>query len=150
MRLVNGPQDALATWLCREINLVPSSHLRCLGVVDKFGALRAVIGYDNFNGSAIEMHVAGYGGHWLTRRVLKAAFDYPFRVCKAKVIVAKVVSSNAAALRLDYKLGFRLCATIPDGHPDGALQILTMTRPQCRFLGDVHGWEIQSSAASGS
>lgn len=115
------------------------------------GVIRAVIGFDGFNGASIEMHVASDGtGHWCTRRVLAAAFDYPFRICGVKVIVGRVPSGNTAALQFDKRVGFELSAIIPDAHPDGALHILTMRREDCRFLGAPNGWKVGTAAASSS
>lgn len=150
MKIINGPQDALASWLCREIELVPTANLRCIGMVDDNGVLLGVVGFDGYNGASMEMHVAARSKRWLNRKLLRAAFDYIFNVVGAKVAIGKVAGDNLDALRFDLKLGFELCATIPDGHPSGCLHVLMMRREQCRFLGERYGWEVQSSAAAGS
>ena len=133
-KIITGPKDFLVTWLCRRIGYRPAPDMRCLGIV-RDGVLGAVIGYDNYNGSAIEMHVASDGSRqWMTKSLLRAAFHYPFHVCNAKVILGRVPSRNFEAIAMNLKLGFSNVACIKDGHPDGDLYLMAMWRENCRYL----------------
>jgi RimJ/RimL family protein N-acetyltransferase len=131
--IVSQPLDVLATWLCSRIGLTPTADLRCIGRVSKDGPLMAVIGFDNWNGAACEMHVAGEG-NWISRDLLFAAFDYPFNVGGCGMVLGRVPSKNYAAVRLNLHLGFKIEHTIVGGHPDGALHIMAMRRAECRWL----------------
>ena len=125
-------QAELGIWLCDKIGLVPTPDLQCIASViqDK---IKGVVGFDQYNGSSIVMHVAGEPG-WITKDVLWAAFDYPFNVCKVSVILGFVPSGNADAIRFNQHLGFLVQTVIEGGHPDGSLIIMSMYREQCRFL----------------
>lgn len=102
----------------------------------KDGALIAGVLFDNFTGRSVQMHVAGTGKRWLTREFLNFCFRYPFEQLKVNKVVGLVDSTNAAALRFDLHLGFQQEAVIKDAGKVGDTIILTMTREQCRFLGE--------------
>lgn len=99
------------------------------------GVLRAVVAYDDFTTTNMNIHVASDGRPgWLTRSVLVAAFHYPFISCGVDRVTAVVPADNHKALRLNQHLGFRyegLCEQAP-GKTD--LVILGMIKHRCRFL----------------
>lgn len=101
---------------------------------EKNGKIVAVTGFDNYNGASISMHIAGDGKRWMTKEYLWFCFYYPFEQLKVKKIVGLVSSANQDAMRFDLHLGFVHEATIKDAHPDGDLNVLTMTKDQCKFL----------------
>lgn len=125
-------QAELRTWLCDRIGLVATSDLCCIGSINNSGIL-GVVGYDQYNGSSIVMHVAGTPG-WLTRDLIVACFDYAFNVCKVNMIIGLVPSGNADAIRFNKHLGFETRITLEDAHPDGSLILMTMRRGQCRYI----------------
>jgi RimJ/RimL family protein N-acetyltransferase len=94
----------------------------------------AVVGFDGWNGSACEMHIAGEGSRWMSRELLFAAFDYPFNIGKCQIVLGRVPSGNTSAVRLNLHLGFKIEHTIRGAHPDGALHIMSMRREECRWL----------------
>ena len=100
------------------------------------GELVAGVLYDNFTGGSVQMHVAGVGKRWLVREFLHFCFRYPFEQLKVNKVVGLVDSSNAAALRFDLHLGFQQEAVIKDAGRTGDIIVLTMTRDQCRFIGE--------------
>jgi hypothetical protein len=108
-----------------------------------------VVGYDNFNGSSVMMHSAGEG-HWLTPDMLWAAFDYPFNVCQANMVIGLVPSGNTAALRFNKHIGFKTELILEGAHPDGSLVLMTMRRGECRYLTrrKRHGQEVQSTESA--
>jgi hypothetical protein len=108
------------------------------------------VGFDQFNGASIMMHSAGEG-NWLTRDLLWAAFDYPFNICQANMVIGLVPSGNAQAIRFNTHIGFKTELKLDGAHPDGALVMMIMRRQECRFLTPRrtrHGQEIQSTAAA--
>jgi RimJ/RimL family protein N-acetyltransferase len=98
------------------------------------GEIIAVVGYDNYNGATIAMHVAGINKRWATREFLRFVFYYPFEQLDVNKVLGFVSSNNQEALKFDRHIGFVDEAIIKDGAPDGDLHILTMTRKQCRLL----------------
>lgn len=105
--------------------------------LEKDGELIAGVMFDNCTGRSVQMHVAAIPGRrWMTKEYLRVCFDYPFRqlgVCK---IIGLVDSTNQDAMRFDLHLGFIEEAVIKDAGKHGDLHILSMTRQQCRFIGE--------------
>lgn len=145
--ITTSDQPFLTEWLCSKIGLTPTKDIRCIGSILR-GELRGVVGYDNYNGASIMMHVAGEEG-WLTRDVLWAVFDYPFNVCKVNMVIGLVPSGNEPAIRFNTHIGFKTETVLTGAHPDGALVLMTMRRGECRFLTRKrHGQEVKAAASA--
>jgi RimJ/RimL family protein N-acetyltransferase len=146
--IVTDDQDYLGNWLCSRTGFIPTKRLMCIGRTDSQGKLMGVVGYDGFNGASAEMHCAGEG-NWLSRKMLYAVFDYPFRVCGLEVVLIQVASGNVESLKLVTHVGFKVEAIINGAHPDGALWILSMNRKECRFFKETsNGQEISGTPSS--
>lgn len=104
--------------------------------------------YDHYNTVSVAMHVAATGRDWLNREFLRICFDYPFNQLKVKKIIGLVDESNHQARKFDEHLGFRLEAVIEDACKGGQLLIYTMTRQECRFIGENHGIKKFTTARS--
>lgn len=140
-------QGTMKDWLCDRIGLTPSSDLVCIGNM-LGGKLRAVVGYEGYNGASSVIHVAGEG-NWCTKDYLRVVFDYPFRTCEVNMLIGLVPSGNVEAIRFNTHIGFRTDAVLKGAHPDGALLIMTLKRDECRFLNPIrsrHGKEEQPAA----
>ena len=138
MSISTKHQDILATWMCNRIGLAPTAQLQCIGRLNAAGAIMGVVGFDGYNGASVMMHCAGEG-NWLSRSMLWAIFDYPFRLMQCNVVIGLVPSGNHAALRLNKHVGFKLATVLEGAHPDGALLLLTMRRDECRYLPQIGG-----------
>jgi RimJ/RimL family protein N-acetyltransferase len=138
-------QDLLARWLCERIGYMPTPHLRCIANVTPEGRILGVVGFDGFNGSSAQMHVAGEG-NWVCKDLIRATFEYAFDVAGLKVLLGFVSSDNARALRFNRHVGFIEIARIADGHPAGELVVMELRREKCRFWRE-HGQEIDAAAA---
>lgn len=132
-KIVTDKQDELGHWLCSRTGGEYTGGGSYVGL-EKDGSIVAVVGYEDYNGASVRMHVAGEGRRWMTREYLWYCFYYPFEQIKVKKILGLVHSANVDAIRLDKHLGFVHEATITDAVPNGDLLILTMTKEQCRFL----------------
>lgn len=140
-------QEILRDWLCERIGLEPTKNIQCIGSIVG-GIIRGVVGFDNYNGASIMMHVAGEPG-WLNRGLIRAAFDYPFNVCKVNVVIGLVPSGNRDAIRFNTHLGFKVVNVLEGAHPDGSLWLMTMERGECRYLNrERHGQEIIATATA--
>lgn len=100
--------------------------------------------FDCHSGQAVQMHVAGIGGHWMTRDFLRAVLQYPFLQLKVKKIIAPIDSTNAQARKFVEHVGFIPEATIADAGRHGNLILYTLTRQQCRYLGASSGKTIST------
>lgn len=90
--------------------------------------------YDLYSGSSICMHNAGFKSNWANRSLLWLVFAYPFLQLNCKIVIARVPSTNAQALKLNEHLGFKELCRIPDAVPDGDIVIMVMRREECRWL----------------
>jgi hypothetical protein len=112
----------------------PNSHVVLASVGrDSFELLGGVI-YTDYTGASVQMHMAGFSPHWMTREFLWMAFDYPFNQLDCKKVFGHVPESNTTALEIDRKLGFKEVAKIEDVFPDGACYVLALAREDCRWL----------------
>jgi len=132
--IVSNPQDLLCMWLCERIGLAPTGHLMAIGSVsDLDNRLRGVVGYDNYNGASVVMHMAGDPG-WIDKSMLHAAFDYPFNRLGCNQALAFVPCGNDVALDIDKRLGFEVVAELDGAHPDGSLLVLRLRREDCKWI----------------
>lgn len=106
--------------------------------LEKEGQIVVGVVFDHYNRASIAMHVA-VEGKWIARDFIRVCFRYAFGQLRVRKVIGLVDSSNAKALKMDRQLGFVTEAIIRDASPGGDLCILTMTREQCRWLGEVHG-----------
>lgn len=110
------------------------------------GRLTAGAAYRDWNGVSIEGQIAA--DKPLTRGLLFAIFDYPFRQLGARKIIATTSADHIRSIRLLRRLGFHEEACLRDAAPGGDLIICTMRQEDCRFLGGIYGQEgIRSPAA---
>lgn len=96
--------------------------------------IAVAVGYNSFIGRTCCMHTVVQRPDLLNRRMVIAAFAYPFTVCNCEAVLALVDSTNAAALDFDTRLGFTEIARIPNGGGDADLVVLQMLRGDCRWL----------------
>ena len=128
-------QARLGKWLCERTGgtYVPGAGTY-IGL-ERNGNLCAVVGYEDFNGASVRMHVAAENGRrWMVKDYLWFCFYYPFEQLGVKQIIGLVSSANKQAFDFDMNLGFKHVATVPNACPDGDMLILTMNRAECRFL----------------
>jgi len=90
--------------------------------------------YNNYTGTSVTMHVAGFGAAWASRDMLWVAFHYPFVQLGCNKVFAQIPEDNLKALEFDLKLGFKEEARIKDVFPSGDLILLAMYREDCRWL----------------
>lgn len=132
MKTIFYDYSSIAPWVCARTGGSYDGIGSAIGVEDGGKIIGGVL-YDGFNGRSICMHVAG-DGQWMTRELLRIAFDYPFNQLRVNAIIGLVDSLNVRARLFDEKLGFKLRCVIPDAGPNGDLCIYSMMRTECRWL----------------
>jgi hypothetical protein len=122
--------------LYEEAGVQYTPDLKTLVWLDKKGYIRWVVGYNNFLGRSVQMHIASIKGHETRpRQLLYAAFDFPFNVLHVDLLIGVINSLNIHALKFDLKLGFREKTRWKNMHEDGGdLIILEMHKNDCRWL----------------
>lgn len=85
-----------------------SDNYRAMGILDKGGVLVGGIVYHNYDPDAgvIEWSAGATTPKWLTPNVVKAAFAYPFHLCKCQMLMARTEAKNRRTRRLLCGIGF--------------------------------------------
>ena len=106
----------------------------CSGQYARMDDVAVAVGYDAFIGRTCCMHTVVQRPELLNRRMVRAAFAFPFERCGCEAVLALVDSANEAALAFDTRLGFHETGRIANGGPDADLVLLVMERAACRWL----------------
>ena len=104
--------------------------------IEKDGQIVCGVMFENFTGRSLQIHVAKEPNAQMSKAWLKGLFGYAFNHCKVNKIIGAIDSENSESLRFTRHIGFTDEAVIKDAGPKGDFYILTMTRNQCRFIGD--------------
>lgn len=112
------------------------------------GHLIAAVIYDNYQESSISAHLTIQTGAIVSMNFLWYAFHYPFNELKVHKLLGFVDSANQKALSLYARLGFVEEYRIPGAALGGDLVVISMTRQQCRFLGDSNGQQPKAAAST--
>lgn len=131
--ILTTDQEALKNWLRLKIKWCPTPYARAIGAGAEDGRILGVMGFDTWNGASCQISAAGHTG-WLTRKFLRAAFDYPFNVLKCNVIMAVTAETNKRALDIDRRLGFTIVARLPKANVDGDLLVHVMSKDSCKWI----------------
>lgn len=136
MVFLTEPQDALRAWLIERIGYTPTPHMICMGNYNAdTEKLAGVVGFDNWSGASVEMHVAGDCPGWCNRELLFKVFAYPFLQGGLNVAIIRVSSGNAGSLKFVKKVGFKEQCRIPNAWDGGYdMVILAMQKDECRWL----------------
>lgn len=135
-RIVWDEPRRVGEWVCAKVGATFNPQEATAIGLERDGSLVAGVMFDHYTGRSIAMHVAGEGGHWMTRDYARACFGYAFNQLGVGKIIGLVDSTNQAARRYDEHLGFHLEATITGAGKVGDLLIYSMTPQQCRWIGE--------------
>lgn len=90
--------------------------------------------YTNFTRRTVQMHQAGFVLAWPTPQLMFCIYDFPFNYLKVEKIIATVPSTNQRAMNITRKMGFTHVTTIPEAVVDGDMEILSLSRADCKYL----------------
>lgn len=141
-QIVTG-KERVAPWVAKKL-FARFNADEGIGL-ERNGEMVAGVVYEDWNGASFVCHIVVQGV--MTPRYLAAIFHYPFVHCGASKIIAPVPQSNEESVKFVSKLGFRLEAQLLDAHPDGSVLLYTMSRDQCRFIGEKYGQRLAVAAA---
>ena len=140
--VIINDKNIVGPWVARKVNVFfHPEHCEAIGL-EKNGRIVAGVIYEGWNGVSCVCHIASEGR--MTAVFLAAIFDYPFVHGGLKKIMAVIPSGNDKSISLVSKMGFRKECQILDVHPDGSLLIYTMSKEQCRFIGERYGHKLSA------
>lgn len=133
MIVFNSPELGLK--VVRAAHVTDFNHERDVSItrIGKAGLLGGVV-FQEYTGSSVNIHVAGFVPHWMNRELLWHVFNFAFVSLQCKKVIGKVHSGNLKALKMDVHLGFQVEAVIKDVFRDGDLMVLSMYRDDCKWL----------------
>lgn len=129
-------KELAAEILKKEIGVQPSADLQALFWANpKSNEIEWCIGYTSFLGKTCQIHVVNFDKKYTPRRLLWAAFDYPFRQAGVETLIGIVNSNNQLAMKYDQNLGFKEAYRFKGMHDDGGdIVVFEMKKQDCRFL----------------
>ena len=110
MRLVLGQDEAVGVFASQKLGVSIIPPYTSMGIVDDADQLIGAIVYNGYNGSNIE--ISFYGPGCMTRRVIRAAFAYPFEQLNVLRLTGRTKRSNREMCKLFPRLGFTFEATL--------------------------------------
>lgn len=140
----NQPEDGYA--IAKKAGCI--FNPKCDQVIARYlkGNLAGGVLYQGHTGASIQMHVAGFAPHWLSRDMLWMVFHYPFVQLGVKKVFGQVGVHNTKALEFDRKLGFKEEVRIADVYPEGDMALMSMYKEDCKWLEiEPHGHEDASN-----
>lgn len=121
--------------LLREVGVQPCGDQQAIFWIGDDGQIEWVVGYTGFIGKTCQMHMVNFKGGWTPRKLLWAAFDYPFNQLGLSSVLGVVNSNNEKAMRYDRHLGFQEVLRFPEAHDNGGdLVLFKMDKAQCRWI----------------
>lgn len=127
-------KHVVGPWVFTKIGKVWGPEGREAIGLERDGEVVAGVVLEDFTGVAASLHVAIDNPHIPVRKLLVATAGYCFNQLKLDKVIGVVPSSNAAALKFDYGIGFRPEAIIKGVYPGADMVIMSMTREQCSFI----------------
>lgn len=130
-------------WMNKRTRLPWSSDLRCIAGMRDDGTIACAVGYNAWTEQSCWMHVAFDSEHSLTRKLWRAAFEYPFIQCGKTAVYGLTPKHITEALKMNEKLGFRRIAETVD------CVMFEMKVDECRWIKEnAHGRQRISTSSA--
>jgi hypothetical protein len=132
-------RNAAADILLKKAGVQPCGDMQALvWVNEETQQVEWVVGYTGFVGKTCQMHVVNLGTRRTPRKLLWAAFDYPFNQVGVEAVLGIVNSNNESAIRFDKHLGFKEVMRLDGLHDGGGdIVIFRMNRDECRWIKEI-------------
>lgn len=105
MEIRIAPREHIAKWVLQGFGGHFLPGYKAIAVFDGDRLMGAAI-FDAFTPKDCNFHVRIADRRCVSRRVLRAVFDYPFRQLRLDRVSAQVMADNAESLKAVQKLGF--------------------------------------------
>lgn len=131
MKLVTdkpGEPPVIWEWLNRRVSLPWSSDLRTIGLMREDGTIAGAVGFNAWTFGSCWMHVAFDNPHALNRKIIRAAFEYPFKNCGMDAVYGLTPKDKEEALNLNDRLGFKRLTETVD------CVMFEMKADECRWI----------------
>lgn len=134
MALTTDGKEQLIAWAESRLGLRFRPDAKAIGRL-RDGELSAVVVWDGFSEADCNIHVVSDGSRrWLNRKLMVAAFSYPFIQLRLRRVTGLVPAKNTAALAFNRRLGFVLEGVCRHALPDDDIVVLGMLREHCPWI----------------
>lgn len=131
----DAERRAAAGILLEKAGVQPCADMQALVWVNDEQRVEWVVGYTGFVGKTCQMHVVNLVTRRTPRKLLWAAFDYPFNQLGLQTVLGIVNSKNEQAMKFDRHLGFKELLRLDGQHEDGGdLIVFAMDKDECRWI----------------
>lgn len=134
MNQITSDPDAAYTFINAQVPVWRTEDWKGI-VLTRDDKVIAAVGYDQYNGSNIFVHLASDGSkRWLNRHFLHEGFKYPFVTLGCQRITAWVEACNYDSHRFCRNIGWTVEAVLEKAGRDGRdVLIYRMFRQECRY-----------------
>lgn len=131
MKLVTdkpGEPQVIWQWMTAQTQIPWSTDLRTIASVRDDGSIAAAVAFGSWTPESCFMHVAFDNPHSLSKSLLKAALEYPFKSIGVKAVYGLTPKDFDRAIRFNKKVGFKQIAETVD------CVLLELRREDCKYL----------------
>lgn len=107
IRPLYGADREVAQWIMDRLGGGGLDGCRAIGVLDD-DTLIAGVAFFNFRHGSMEISVAAESRGWMTRRILRELWRYPFAQCGCEHVTACIPKHRRKTRRMAERLGFTL------------------------------------------
>lgn len=131
MKLVTdkpGDPPVIWDWMAKQTQIPWSTDLRTIASIRDDGSIAAAVAFGSWTPESCFMHVAFDTPHSLSKSLLKAALEYPFKSIGVKAVYGLTPKDFDQAIRFNKKVGFKQIAETVD------CVLLELRREDCKYL----------------
>lgn len=128
-------RDQLQMTWSEDFRGVLFTPIEFLGLPMKPEHVAVAVCWNHFNGKMCSMHTMIQKPEFVSRKMVRSVFEFPFEKCGLEHVIAPCPSSNLAAIDFDKRIGFKEMHRFEKAAMDGGdLVILGMSKAECRWL----------------
>ena len=125
----------LVAWAEAVLHLTFRDDVAAIGL-ERDAQLCAVVAYDTFTSTGVNVHVAAEPGRrWMTREFIQHAVAYPFLTCRFRRLTCIIPAGNVDSIRLAEHFGCQLEGRLREASDDGSDELIYgLLRRDCAWL----------------
>lgn len=121
-------------WLSRRAGCALATDFTAIKAVDRFGAIRGMVGYQDWMPNSVKLHMAA-DTPIVWRSLLRPALSYPFLEVGVGLCVGIIPDHKHKSLDFVRAVGFREGYRQPNGWAKGVdVVVMELRREDCRWL----------------
>jgi len=135
VRLHFGDDETVAAWAVGHIPHVDKiKEMTTIGVVNDRGKIVGAAVFHEYRGTDIQISCASESPKWISKKVLRAIFSYPFKQLGCRRVTVMTPSKHAHMRQLIDRLGFKQEGILRDAYQDDDCVVYGMLRSECKWI----------------